>query len=107
MSTRLASTLLLFLITPAFSLQTTNPQQMSQKIWSRGQMMRPDSPPDLDTKAAQLLAVHHDAEELSALSTSLQPDLQQLQKGILVGDLAQKLKKVEKLSKKLRQEVAQ
>jgi len=37
----------------------------------------------------------------------MQSDLQQLQKGMLSKDLSDKLKKMEKLSKKLRQEVAQ
>jgi len=55
----------------------------------------------------RLQAIHEDAEHLSALSISLQSDLQQLQKGMLTKDLAENLKKIEKLSKKLRQEVAQ
>jgi hypothetical protein len=41
------------------------------------------------------------------LSAALQSDLQQLQEGLLAKDLAQNLKKVEKLSRKLRQEEAQ
>jgi hypothetical protein len=106
MPTRFASFVLLLVAIPALSQQTAQ-QQMSQKIWARGQMMRPDSPPQLDTRAAAIQAIHRDAEELSALSSSLQSDLQQLQKGMLVGDLTQKLKKVEKLSKRLRLEVQQ
>ena len=58
-------------------------------------------------RAIRLQTIHEDAEHLSALSISLQSDLQQLQKGILTKDLAENLKKIEKLSKKLRQEVAQ
>jgi hypothetical protein len=106
MPTRVVSFLLLLLAIPALSQQAAQ-QQMSQKIWARGQMMRPDSPPELDPRAAALQAIHRDAEELSVLSTSLQSDLQQLQKGMLVGDLTQKLKKMEKLSKRLREEVQQ
>jgi hypothetical protein len=68
-------------------------------------MMRPDSPPELDPRAARLKAIHDDAVDLSTLSASLQSDLAQLQKGMLAKDLAQKLKQVEKLSKKLRQEM--
>jgi hypothetical protein len=105
MSTRLVFVFLIFLAIPVFSQQTTV-QQTQQRIWSRGQGMRPDSAPELDTKAARLEAIHHDATDLSALSASLQTDLEQLQKGLLTKDLAEKLKKIEKLSKKLRQEVA-
>ena len=107
MPTRLVSVLLVFLTVPALTQQTSVVQRVQQGIWARGQMMRPDSPPELDTRAVQLKAIHHDAEELSTLSASLQSDLQQLQKGLLVKDLAQNLKKMEKLAKKLRQEVAQ
>ena len=56
--------------------------------------------------AARLEAIHHDAAEFSTLSASLQSELQQLQRGLLSKDLEQKLKRMEKLSKKLRQEVA-
>jgi hypothetical protein len=50
-------------------------------------------------------ALHHDAEELSDLSASVQSDLQGLQKGLLAKDLHEKLKKMEKLSKKLRRDM--
>jgi hypothetical protein len=92
---------------PAFSQQSGVQQQVSQHIWSRGQMMRPDSAPELDPTAARLQSIHQDATQLSELSTTLQSDLAQLQKGMLAKDLAQNLKKIEKLSKKLRQEVEQ
>jgi len=104
MSTRLVFVVLIFLAVPLCSQQTA--MQTQQRIWARGQGMRPDSPPELDTQAARLEAIHHDAADLSTLSGSLQSDLQQLQKGMLAKDLAQKLKQIEKLSKKLRQEVA-
>ena len=106
MSVRLVSVLLVFLTVPMFSLQSGIEQQMQQRVWSRGQMMRPDSPPELDPQAARLEAIHHDAADLSTLSAALQSDLQQLQKGLLAKDLEQKLKKMEKLAKKLRQEMA-
>ncbi len=105
MSVRLVALLLIFLAVPTFSQQGTAGEQISQRVWSRGQMMRPDSPPELDPRAARLQAIHHDATDLSALSASLQSDLQQLQKGLLARDLEQKLKRMEKLSKKLRREM--
>ena len=69
-------------------------------------IVRPEPPRDLDSRALKLQAIHQDAQNLSTLSAQLQADLQQLQQGLLAKDLAQNLKKVEKLSKKLRQEVA-
>jgi hypothetical protein len=107
MPTRLVSILVVFLAVPALTQQQAAVERVQQGIWSRGQMMRPDSPPEADARAAQQQAIHEDAVELSKVSASLQSDLQQLQKGLLTKDLAQNLKKVEKLSKKLRQEVAQ
>jgi len=68
--------------------------------------MNSDPIPQLDAEAVRRRAIHDDAQELASMSAALQADLQQLQKGILAKDLSQDLKKVEKLSKKLRQEVA-
>jgi hypothetical protein len=58
-----------------------------------------------DAATARMQVVRHDAEELSALSVSLQSDLQQLQAGLLAKDLHENLKKIEKLSKKLRRDM--
>jgi len=50
--------------------------------------------------------IRNDLEQLSTLNTSLQSDIQQFQKGVLPRDFSENLKKMEKLSKKLRQEMA-
>jgi hypothetical protein len=50
-------------------------------------------------------AVRQEAEDLSELTSSIQDDLQKLQKGMLTKDLHQKLKKLEKLAKRLREDV--
>lgn len=55
------------------------------------------------TQRAQ--ATKQDAQDLSELSSSIQEDLQKLQKGMLAKDLHEKLKKLEKLAKRLRQDV--
>jgi len=49
--------------------------------------------------------IQQDAHDLSELSSSIQEDLQKLQKGMLSKDLHEKLKKLEKLAKRLRQDV--
>jgi hypothetical protein len=74
---------------------TQHEQQISQSATS----------PAPDVRAARLAAFHHDVSELSALSSSVQSDLQKLQRGMLVKDLNQNLKKLEKLSKKVRREI--
>lgn len=81
--------------------------QLPGRNWTMAPAVRPEPPRESDLKAIRLQVIHEDAEHLSALSISLQSDLQQLQRGMLTKDLAENLKKMEKLSKKLRQEVAQ
>ncbi len=105
MSIRLASALVVFLAITVSSQQSANIQQTQQWIWSRGQMTKANGAPQLDPRAALLEAIQHDAADLSALSGSVHGELEQLQKGLLAKDLEQQLKKMEKLSKKLRQEI--
>ena len=81
--------------------------QLPGRNWALPPSVRPEPPREADLRAVRLQTIHEDTEHLSALDISLQSDLQQLQKGMLTRDLAENLKKVEKLSKKLRQEVAQ
>jgi hypothetical protein len=50
-------------------------------------------------------AVEKEAQDLSDLTSSVQEDLQKLQKGVLTKDLHDKLKKMEKLAKHLREDV--
>jgi hypothetical protein len=50
-------------------------------------------------------AIEQEAQDLSELSNSIQEDLQKLEKGVLSKNLHDKLKKMEKLAKHLRQNV--
>jgi hypothetical protein len=110
--------LLLLLTLPATTQQTSTVGQFDSAIAaaqggrfvnrnSAAREIRPEPPRDFDLRAARLRSIHQDAEHLSALNAALQLELQQLQKDMLAKDLADNLKKAEKLSKKLRQEVAQ
>jgi hypothetical protein len=114
MSARLVPLLLLLLAVsalsePALSQKTDVQQRISQRVDAREQgISRVATDPDRAERSAmvaRLEAVHHDAEELSALSASVRSDLQQLGKGFLPKELHANLKKMEKLSKKLRQEM--
>lgn len=67
--------------------------------------IRPEPPRPADLQAARIQAIHQDAEQLAIANAALESDLQQLRKGLLSKTLADNLKKVEKLSKRLRQEV--
>lgn len=99
--------LLVSLLTlPVVTQQSSMGQQAPGHSWSLGPEIRPEPPRESDLRAAKLESVHQHAEQLSALSITLQSDLQQLRKGMLAKDLGEHLKQMEKLSKKLRQEVA-
>ena len=99
--------LLVSLLTvPALTQQSSLTPQLPGRNWALPPSVRAEPPREADLRATRLQVIHEDAEHLSALSISLQSDLQQLQKGMLTKDLAENLKKIEKLSKKLRQEVA-
>jgi hypothetical protein len=109
MPARLVSLFLVLLAVPSASQQPGMAQRINQRIDSReqqiSQIAKEPTPAELEVRAARLQTLHHDAEELTALSTSVQSDLQQLDKGLLTKDLNDKLKKMEKLSKRLRQEI--
>jgi len=100
--------LLVSLLTvPALTQQSSMSQQVPGHNWSLAPAIRPEPPRESDLRAVRLESIHQHAQELAALSNSVQSDLQQLQKGMLSKDLAENLKKMEKLSKKLRQEMTQ
>jgi hypothetical protein len=99
------SLLFILMAVPLFAQQNAQ-VRTDQWIWSRGQMMKADTPPSLDARQAQMEATLRDAAELSTLSQAVQSDIQQLRQGLLAKDLDQRLKRMEKLSRKLRREMA-
>lgn len=106
MRTRLIlSALFLFTLSalPALAQQPNLPARNAMWV---NRDIRPEPPRDMNLEAARIQAIHQDAEQLSTFNAALQTDLQQLRKGLLPKTLADNLKKVEKLSKKLRQEVS-
>ena len=105
MSIRLASVVLILFALPISSQQSNIQERARQRIWFRAQTLRSDPPDAVDLRVARLQIINHDAADLSTLSTSLQSDLHALQRGLLAKDLQMKLKKIEKLSKKLRLEM--
>lgn len=106
MPARLVSLLLFVLSVPALCQQTGIEARINQRVTQREERIsQVSAPPAPDVRAARLAALHHDANELATLSSSVQSDLQKLQHGMLVQDLNENLKKMEKLSKKVRHEI--
>jgi hypothetical protein len=105
MPTRLCLLLLMVAAVPAFgqtNIQTQIAGRVDAKEQRTSQVIVPPGP---DVRAARLQMLNRDVSELTALSESVQSDLRQLQRGVLVKDLNENLKRLEKLSKKLRREM--
>ena len=92
---------------PAFAQQPTLTPQMPGRNWSLGPVVRPEPLRESDLRAVRIQTIRDDIQQLSALNATLQSDLQELQKGVLPRNFSESLKKMEKLSKKLRQEIGQ
>lgn len=99
MSARFVLPLAILISLPAVCQQGI-PTPMGRPI--QWQHPTPEVSPDQRARA-----VRQEARDLSELSTSIQDDLQSLQKGMLSKDLHEKLKKLEKLAKRLREDVGQ
>lgn len=78
--------------------QTTNPMPSMPPFAVSQKPPQPSrvNPAELQQKAKELLD----------LSQSVQPDIQALSRGLLAKNLADRLKRIEKLSKQLRNEIA-
>src|ERR1700740_617664 len=68
----------------------------------------PSSKPT-DTRKVQLdsAQLHREAKELADLSASIPADVEQISRALLAKDVAEKLKRIEALSKRLRKEATQ
>jgi hypothetical protein len=100
--------LLVSLLTvPALTQQSGMSQKLPGPNWTLPPTLRPEPPRESDMRAVRLESIRQHAEELAAVSTAVQSDLQQLQKGMMSKDFVENLKKMEKLSKTLRQEMSQ
>jgi hypothetical protein len=67
--------------------------------------VRRNSPPTTPARRIDPARVRSQADELAKLASGIPSDIDQLGKGLLPKDLNDKLKKIEKLSKQLRQQL--
>jgi hypothetical protein len=109
--TACALCLLLFCLParPQIPLGRCGPHATDPADWPRNPSL--DQPASTNSPAKP--AVHdtaqlqRDARELAQLSATLPADLDQVNRGLLPKDIVEKLKHIEKLSKRLRNELAQ
>jgi hypothetical protein len=98
--------LIVLLAVPAVCQRATLQSRINASVEQHQQQIS-QTPPAAgpDERTIRREEFHRDVTELSTLSASVQSDLQKLQRGVLVKDLHENLKKLEKLSKKVRQEL--
>jgi hypothetical protein len=82
------------------------PAGVRQADQQQDQFYKNSVPPTYQLPSVDFAKLKHDAEELASLSQSIPPDIDQTTKGMYPKDLDQKLKRIEKLAKQLRSQVA-
>jgi len=89
------------LLAAPLSSQSVNPMR-PQEI----EAQKHSSPEDLRARAANL-QLQKDVKELAGLCASVSNDMDHVNQGLLSKDALEKLKRMEKLSKRVREELAQ
>jgi hypothetical protein len=85
------------------------PRAYDPADWPRNPSLEPSASADNPSKlpTGDRTQLRHDAKELADLSASLMADIDQVNRGLLPKDVVEKLKRIEKLSKRLRTELTQ
>ena len=109
---RLSLLIFLFtlLLTTSFAVAQTSPQfppGISQANEAAAQNERNIPPPPNPHRTIDLAKLTRDAGELAALAQSVPSEVDQTAKGVLPKDLAEKLKRIEKLARGLRSQITQ
>jgi len=109
-STLLVLTLLLGLLfsPPMLAAQSARPVPIGvrQLDQAQGRFDKDSIPPLGQRPAIDPQKLKHDADELAALAESVPSEVDQTSKGLLPKDLSGKLKRIEKLAKHLRSQIA-
>jgi hypothetical protein len=64
-------------------------------------------PQPVQARRVDVVKLKTQADEMARLAAGVPPDIEQLKKGLISKDLAHNLKRIEKLSKQLRQELTE
>ena len=97
--------LIVLLFSPAQPLTQSVPPGLREAQRAEDRAQRNEVPPQVQRLGPDPDKLKRDAEELASLAQSIPKDINQATKGILPGDLAPKLKKIEKLAKELRSQL--
>ena len=103
---RTSTLLFAFLISSSVTFaQHNGPTGQRQADQAENQFEKSVPPPIRQQSSVDLAKLKSDADELVVLSQSIHSGIGDVEKGMLPKDLAEKLKQVEKLSKRLRSEL--
>jgi hypothetical protein len=103
---RTSTLLFAFLLSSSLTFaQHNGPTGQRQADRAEDQFEKSVPPPVHQQSSVDLAKLKSDADELVVLSQSIHSGIGDVEKGMLPKDLAEKLKQVEKLSKRLRSEL--
>jgi hypothetical protein len=97
--------LLLILTLGVASQAQSKPEPPARRELQRYEVMHPDEPPHVQAARVDQAQLEREAEELARLAQSVRPDVGRLRQGVLPKDVAEKLKRIERLSKQLRGQI--
>ena len=83
------------------------PPGLRQAAQAEEQMEKNLSPPIQQRPLVDLAKLEQEADELAKIAQTIPPDVASVQKGMLPKDMIEKLKQIEKLSKRLRSRINQ
>lgn len=106
MKLSLLSLLCILLLSICAPAQTAIGRGIDQAAHAEAQSERNIPPPATPRRAVDLDKLKRDAGELATLAQSVPPDVDQVVKGALPKDLSDKLKRIQKLAKKLQSQIS-
>jgi len=96
---------IILLVASTAVAQTAIPPGVRQADKAEAQTEKNVPPPRAQATPVDMAKLKHDADELATLAQSVPADIERVQSGTLPKDLLEKLKRVEKLAKKLRSQL--
>ena len=107
MKLTLLSLFWVLLLSTRSQAQTSIGRGIDQAEHAEAQSERNVPPPPNARRTVDLVKLRRDADELAALAQSVPQDVNQTTKGVLPKDLAEKLKRIQKLAKQLQSQISQ
>jgi len=103
----LALLCLVFVLSVPAQAQRPIPPGVRQADQTEEQTQKNIPPPASPHATVDYAKLKHDADELASLAQSIPPAVDQTTQGVLPQDLAERLKRIEKLAKRLRSQISQ